>query len=107
MKILTVCQGGHVRSVGLKYLLRYKYGHDVLACGWEANSQETRDMLCEWADKVILLDKDFEKYINPKFKSKLFCYHVGNDIFGNPFHPVLLNILGCMIKAHKYFIQNE
>lgn len=110
MNIVTQCQGGHVRSVALKYLLTYKYGHNVLACGWESNNKETREMLYDWADYIIILDKNMEQYVDKKFhfkedgSRKLFCYHVGEDRFGNPFHPELQQMLIGIIEKHRLFL---
>lgn len=56
MKILTCCFGGNVRSVGCKFVLHMKYGHDVLACGVDHNTPETIEMLCNWADYVIVME---------------------------------------------------
>lgn len=103
MRILTICQGGHVRSVAAKYLLRYKYGHDVIACGWEGNTDETRDMLCQWAEYIVIMQGEFKKYIDPMYHGKLFAYDVGRDRFGNPFHPELQAMIDGMIRKHGLF----
>jgi hypothetical protein len=102
MKILAVCQGGHIRSVAAKFLLHYgqmgtPYGqgpmHDVLCCGWQSNSQETRNMLCEWANKIIVMDERFKQFIPSKYNNKLLVFHVGDDVFGAAFHPQLMNMV--------------
>ncbi len=108
-KVVTVCQGGQVRSVGLKYVLRYTYGHDVLACGWEGNTAETREMLFKWADYIVIMEPHFEQYIPEEHKvksdgsRKLFCYDVGADNYHNAFHPTLQKILHGMVKKHGLF----
>jgi len=108
-KVLTMCAGGHVRSVGLKYLLTYKYGHEALACGQDANSTETIDMLCQWADYVIVMEPDYAKQVPEKHhlkedgSRKLFCYNVGPDRFGYAFHPELQEMLKGMIVQHGLF----
>lgn len=109
MKIVTTCQGGHVRSVALKYLLTYKYNHEVLACGWESNTLETRTMLYNWADYIVIMQREMEQYIPDEFKTdggrrKLYCYDVGPDNYGNPFHPQLQKMLDEMIQSHKIFM---
>jgi len=91
-KILTMCAGGNVRSVGLKWLLRYKYGHDALACGQDANPPETRDMLCEWADYVVVMTENYFKEINPKYHYKTLICEVGEDRYGYASHPELFQI---------------
>lgn len=112
MKVVTMCQGAHVRSVGLKYLLTYKYGHEAVACGWESNTPETRAMLYEWADVIVIMESNMEKYIPKEFhekdgRRKLFCYDVGPDRYGNPFHPEMQKMLIGMIEKHGLFTANK
>lgn len=108
-KIVTLCRGGQVRSVGLKYILHYKYGHDVIACGWESNSEETRNMLYKWADYIIIMQPQFEQYVPEKYKQqdsgarKLICYDVGEDRYGYAFHPELQKALDWSIIKHGIF----
>lgn len=102
-KILTMCSGGNVRSVGLKYLLKYKYGHEALACGQDANSAETIDMLCKWADYIIVMTDEYKKFVPETYKSKLLCYDVGPDRFGYAFHPELMGIADKLIQEHGLF----
>jgi predicted protein tyrosine phosphatase len=104
MKVVAMCQGGQVRSVGLKYILRYKYNHDVLACGFEGNTKPTRDMLFEWADKIVIMQAVMMKYIPEKFRNKTICFDVGPDCFGNPFHPHLQLALESYIQETKIFL---
>ncbi len=105
MKIVTQCRGGNVRSVAAKFLLHVKYGHDVLACGFEFNTPETVKMLCEWADYIVVMKDEFCKEIPIEFKDKMVCYHVGPDRFGYAFHPELQQMIDTMIKEHKLFFQ--
>ena len=109
-----MCQGGHVRSVGLKYLLRYGgYNCDVLACGWEGNTEATRRMLYGWADTIIVMQKQFADHVPAEFHTnadgsrKLFCYDVGEDRFGNPFHPELQATLKALVEGHGLFKRNK
>lgn len=98
-----MCAGGNVRSVALKRMLRDRYGHDCLCCGDSANTQETREMLYEWADYIITLADEYNKFIPEKYNHKLFCYNVGPDVFGYAAHPVLNSILGKIIEEHGLF----
>ena len=109
-KVLTCCRGGQVRSVALKYLLSYwsESPCDVLACGVESNTEETRKMLYEWADYIVVMTPDFAQWVPKEFhekngKRKLFCYDVGEDRFMNPFHPELQAMLKQMILNHGLF----
>lgn len=109
LKIVTMCQGGQVRSVGLKFRLTYKHGHEVIACGWQSNTPETRAMLFKWADYIIIMQQGMDVHIPKEFhttvdgRRKLFCFDVGPDNFGNPFHPRLQQMLDGMINAHGVF----
>ena len=93
MKILCVCQRGNVRASGLAYILKDRDGHDALACGWETNFGETLEMLCEWADKIIVLESYFKNKIPIKNQGKVEIFDVGIDRWGTPTHPELLQIL--------------
>jgi len=79
MKILTMCRGGNSRSVGMAFLLKYKYNIDSLACGWEKNNPDTLEMLFNWADHILVMEDDFKKFIPEKFKNKLIVTDVGFD----------------------------
>lgn len=109
MKVVTLCQGGNVRSVGLKYILSYKYRHDVIPCGWESNTAETRKMLFEWADKIVIMQPQMKQYVPEEFykdkngEQKIFCYDVGEDVFGYAFHPKLQAALNQLIEKHGLF----
>ena len=102
-----MCAGGNVRSVALKYLLKYKYGHESLACGQDANSAETIEILCNWADYIIVVTKDYLTFIPEKYKDKTFCYEIGVDRFGYAFHPELLEICDKIIIEHGFFNKNS
>ena len=114
-KILTMCAGGNVRSVGLRYLLHYKYNHEVLACGQDANSQETREMLYKWADYIIVMSEEYKKFVPEEYHYKeikggierrVFVYEVGPDRFGYAFHPELLSLCDNLIVQHGLFNKN-
>jgi predicted protein tyrosine phosphatase len=98
-KFLCVCQGGSCRSVALAFLFKYKYGQDSLACGWEGNTPETLNMLCEWADGIFILESHFKEKIDEKYHHKLSVYDVGPDRFFQ-INKELLSILDDMIKNH-------
>lgn len=106
-KILTLCAGGNVRSVGCRYLLHYKYGHEVLACGQDANTQETREMLYKWAEYIIVMSEEYRKFVPAEYDSKTFIYEVGPDVFGYAFHPELLDKCNELIVQHGLFDKLE
>lgn len=69
MKVLCVCEYGNVRSVALAYLIKTIYGHETIAIGAKNTSDKTRQMMYEWADRVIYV---------PDL--------VGKDVWHDPFH---------------------
>lgn len=85
-----MCQGGNSRSVGCAFLLKYQYGVDALACGWEKNSKETLNLLFSWADYIIIMQGIFAQYVTEEYHKKLIIVDVGEDIWFNSLHPDLL-----------------
>lgn len=86
LRILCCCEHGNVRSVALAYLIKTIYSYDVIACGMKANSKETLELLFQWADKVIFLDRNLipEKTWLNKFNGKdIRIADVGSDIWHN------------------------
>lgn len=93
MKFLCICDGGNVRSYALAVVLKERYKHEAIAIGRLRASRETIDMLCEWADMVVIMQPHMEESIDPKFKPKLRCVDVGVDRFGIYVHPELLPLV--------------
>ena len=90
MRILTVCQGGAVRSVSMKHILYYGgMRHDVVAVGVESNTPETIAMLAGWADAVICMQPVMALHPALKGHKMLMVCDVGEDTFGRAFHPEL------------------
>lgn len=92
VKLLCVCEGGTVRSVSLAWVLKYEHGQDAIAASWLKNSQETLDLLAKWADRIVVLQPKFSSKFE-SFKAKLVVFDVGPDIWVNPLHPKLLEIV--------------
>ena len=92
MKILCICQGGNVRSVTLAYVLKYGYGIDALAAGWEPNPPETLEMLGAWADHVFIADEVMREKLPPALQSRAHTIPVGPDRWFMSLHPELLEI---------------
>jgi len=94
MKILTVCQGGVVRSVGLGRLLKDAEvagrNHDVIAASWQWNSRATLLMLGHWADKVIVMQPYMVGNLPEEIRHKVDVCDVGLDTYGNAQHPELI-----------------
>lgn len=99
-KVLCVCQGGNSRSVALAYLLKYGYDLDAVAIGWEGNSKETVNMLCGWADVIVLMEAYFKEKINTQFHDKVSICDVGPDRYFRGFNDDLLS-------QCRSFVENE
>lgn len=98
-KFLTVCQGGQVRSVGMKFALTYRFKvGQAIAVGVEANSPDFIKSLSEQVDLVIVMDRTLCKSM-PEGVKYIVC-DVGPDNFGNPFHSDL------QAKIDGWIIQN-
>lgn len=93
LKYLCVCDGGNVRSQALAYVLHDIMGHEAIPVGRWRVSKETMNMMCKWADKIIIMQPHMEESIEKKFKKKLLCIDVGIDRFGVYVHPELLQIV--------------
>lgn len=89
-KVLTVCEYGNSRSVGCAFMLKEKYGKDAIACGIRRANPDTFDMLCEWADSIVITVGHLRPEINPKYNDKVLLWDVGHDRYFIPPVPELL-----------------
>ena len=85
MKILTVCNKGNCRSVGTRYCL-YKRGYkNVIATGATVTPIETLQMLCDWADKILIAKPKHAKWLPKNAQSKIDKkFTIGEDVWHNP-----------------------
>ena len=56
-KFLVLCNGGVVRSVTLAAMLKYWFDQDAVAASIDKNQGGTMNMLCEWADAIVVVDE--------------------------------------------------
>lgn len=84
-KILCVCEGGNVRSVGCAAVLKMQYGKDAVAAGWRFNTKESLDSFCKWADHILVMQTEFKEKIPTQYHDKVFPIDVGPDTYGNPY----------------------
>lgn len=93
MKFLCICEGGTVRSGALAWSLRYNFNQTrVFQASWLKSPQEDLDMMGAWADYIIVLEARFADKFQ-KFKWKIRVLDVGPDIWRDPLHPALQNIV--------------
>ncbi len=101
MKIMTICDQGNNRSVTFAHLLKYKYpGSDVIAIGLGRCSVETQKMLFDWADYLIVTDKELYDNMEPGWEEKKRLWDVGKDVYPRPFNKYLYQLA-------KDFIENN
>ena len=98
MKILTVCDQGNNRSVTLAFALKY-LGHDVLSCGLKTNSPGTIDLLCEWADTILVTDITQRSQL-PVWASKVKLWNLGPDVYPRPHNKELLAACRRLVAAN-------
>jgi len=78
-KILCVCRSGLVRSVETKRELNKRGYKNVLSVGFDFVSLATLDMLCEWADIILLAKPEHGRYIKDKDKI-ITQFYIGDDM---------------------------
>lgn len=104
MRILVVCDEGNNRSVTIAHQLKY-WNHDVLSCGLTRNGPETLEMLFNWAERIILVEKmhiaKMPTLIADNFAGKMQLWDVGPDTYPRPFNPELLQKVRRLMQEHE------
>lgn len=100
MKFLTVCWGGNVRSAAMAWELK-DAAQDAIPVGVGYNSEETLNMMCEWADYIIIMEKSLAKHLEPRFGNKFRIVDVGPDRYGTSVHPELRAFLNKTVEDWK------
>jgi predicted protein tyrosine phosphatase len=99
MKYLCVCQEGHSRSVALVREFHSR-GIEALACGWRSSPNGLKH-LCEWADKIFVLETAFKNKIPDEHKHKVVTtIDVGADKWVNPMHPELAKLVKTLYNQY-------
>jgi hypothetical protein len=108
MKILTVCQYGHCRSVALARVVRKaNNGSDpveVVAVGWQTCGEAALRLLCGWADHIFILQGAYMDHIPPTHREKVVVFDVGPDVWANPYHP---DLYGLLLDMWTRWLQEE
>lgn len=107
MKILCLCQKGNSRSAALTWYLRKYMGHETLAAGMRTTSEETKKVLFNWAEMIILVVKEYKGEIPRKCWNKLKVWDVGRDIYFRGFDERLINKFKNYIKLEDFKKENE
>lgn len=83
MRILCVCRAGIYRSVETKRELNKRGYGDVIAVGGLKVSKDTLNMLCKWADIILLAKPEHGENVRPKYKNKINNdFYIGSDMMG-------------------------
>lgn len=99
-KIVCVCAGGNVRSVGTARILKYGFNQNAVAVSYEKNMPEPFGMLAKWADFITIAQPYMITTIPKEFHEKVRVIDVGPDVYGNPDHPELQKaVLAAFNKA--------
>ena len=105
-KVLCLCQRGNSRSVGLAWILKdeLRKQHctaDALAAGVETCSRETLQMLCAWAETIILVDARKTDKVPAEYHSKMLVWDVGSDRYFKGFRLELIDQFVAKLDAHQ------
>lgn len=80
VRIVTMCRQGLVRSVALADVLKMHFRPvDVIPIGHFANSHQTIEMLCKWADRIVIMESHYKKHVPAEFHEKVLICDVGPD----------------------------
>ena len=103
MKILTVCHQGLCRSVALADVLKLHFRPvDVIPIGSGSNSRETIEMMCAWADRIVVMQGHMKDHVPPAHASKVMICDVGPDTYEiGPRTPRLIDAAWNWVRANK------
>lgn len=102
LKFLTVCDAGMNRSHTLAIVLKQAF-HEAHAIGRMNCEPETMEMMCNWADVIVLMEPHMKESIAEKWHDKLHVIDTGPDVYGRPGHPDLYKI--CREGAEYMFFK--
>ena len=100
MKILCLGRQGNSRSVTLAYLLKNR-GHDAIAVGMRRMRKDTRKMMLDWADLIILLHQKCQEGVPQDYWDKLKIWQVGRDVYFQEPNKILVELLEGYIKRER------
>lgn len=81
MRILCICRSGLYRSVETKRQLNKMGYNDVIAVGSSTIKKDTLDILCNWADNILLAKPAHGKKIKRCYRWKIDeNFYIGDDL---------------------------
>lgn len=82
-------------------LLLKENGHDAVSISYDWNSNETFEMMCYWAEKIIPMREKFIDRIPEEYHNKILKVDIGEDIWGNPLNKDLWSKCIDIMKQYK------
>lgn len=114
-KILTVCNGGNCRSVALAEMLKGTYNCEAISSSTYWLSHQTMEMLCEWADLILLVEPWDAKLPEPdltywkkspawmaKYAYKRKVFPLGPDAWGHAKYDEMKNKIASLMIPEIY-----
>lgn len=102
VKIVTMCRQGLVRSVALADVLKLHFRPvDVIPIGYFGNTEETKEMMFEWADYIVVMQEHYLKYVPREHKHKTHVCEVGPDTYKYSKHSRLIDKVWNWSRANK------
>lgn len=102
-KVLAVCLHGNSRSAALTWRLKNdEFNCDAIPIGWAIANKDTLDMLCNWADVIVVMWDRFIQNIPEDFRRKLVVCNLGNDRWVNPIHPEIQELVTKWARENKH-----
>ena len=93
IKILTVCHQGNCRSVATRWCLIKRGYRNVISTGCMSTNPETLQMLCDWADKILVAKPKHGKPLPDNAQDKIDKrFTIGEDLWHNPMNKKLQDI---------------
>jgi len=93
--------------VGLAYIFKQLFSHESIPIGAETTSDDTRELLSGWADKIVVLRPHYVEAVPPAHRHKVLVYDVGEDIWLNPYHQNLQHELMKLIRKDGFFLRED
>jgi predicted protein tyrosine phosphatase len=97
MKIIVFCRAGITRSAAMTRVLKERHAADTLPAGLERNGPELQELLCGWADRVLVMDARLLELVPMGCMKKVILTDVGPDVWENSSAPDLVN--RCIVLA--------
>lgn len=76
----------------MAYTLKYNFNQEAVPVSYAKLSQQSLDYFSKWADKIILMQPQFEDKFKG-WKEKLVILDVGPDRWLNPLHSEIQKIV--------------